>query len=66
MSRQLKRKQLKKIKPRYVAIVEKPQNIGRDYVFDFNRLAREVDDDASYPFLHFTTIPRDLSPKYPP
>lgn len=43
--------QLRKIKPRYVAVVEKPQNIGRDYVFDFNRLAREVDDDIYTDFL---------------
>ncbi|MDO5664270.1 MAG: hypothetical protein Q4G63_03305 [Bacteroidia bacterium] len=43
--------QLRRIKPRYVAIVEKPENIGREFVFDINRFARQVDDDPYTDFL---------------
>lgn len=37
--------------PRYVAIVDKPENIGRDYVIDLHRLCREVDSDIYGDFL---------------
>ena len=31
--------------PRYVAIVDMPENIGRDYVIDLHQMCREVDED---------------------
>ena len=37
--------------PRYVAIVDKPENIGRDYVIDINVMCREVDEDIYGDFL---------------
>lgn len=37
--------QLRELYPRYVAIVEKPENIGRDYVIDMHLLSRDIDDD---------------------
>lgn len=37
--------------PRYVAIVDKPENIGRDYVIDLHHLCREIDDDIYGDFL---------------
>lgn len=43
--------QLKKIKPRYVAVVEKPENLNRDYVIHLNRISRQVDDDIYADFL---------------
>lgn len=43
--------QLQRIRPRYVAIVEKPENLGRDYVIHLNRLSRKVDDDIYADFL---------------
>ena len=36
---------LQQVKPRYVAIVEKPENLNRDYVIDLNKMSREVDED---------------------
>ena len=36
---------LRELQPRYVAIVETPQNIGRDYVIDFHLLSRTMDED---------------------
>ena len=33
------------INPRYVAIVDKPENINRDYVIDLHLMCREVDND---------------------
>ena len=43
--------QLKALYPRYVAIVEKPENIGRDYVIDMHLLSRDIDDDIYADFL---------------
>ena len=43
--------QIKDIYPRYVAIVDKPENIGRDYVIDLHAFCREVDDDIYGDFL---------------
>lgn len=42
---------LREIKPRYVAIVEKPENLGRDYVIDMHLASREIDDDIYADFL---------------
>ena len=42
---------LREIKPRYVAIVEKPENLGRDYVIDMHLASREVDDDIYADFI---------------
>ena len=42
---------LREIKPRYVAIVEKPENIGRDYVIDMHLASREIDDDIYADFV---------------
>ena len=33
------------LRPRYVAIVDVPQNIGRDYVIDFHLASRTLDED---------------------
>lgn len=43
--------QLRQIQPRYVAIVEKPENLNRDYVIHLNQLSRQVDDDVYADFL---------------
>ena len=37
--------------PRYVAIVDKPENIGRDYVIDLHLMCRDIDDDIYADFL---------------
>lgn len=37
--------------PRYVAIVDKPENIGRDFVIDLHNLCRDMDDDIYGDFL---------------
>ena len=37
--------QLQEIRPRYVAIVEKPEYLGRDYVIALNQMSRKVDND---------------------
>ena len=42
---------LREIKPRYVAVVEKPENVSRDFVVDLNRMSREVDEDIYVDFL---------------
>lgn len=43
--------QLQKLRPRYVAVVEKPENLGRDYVIALNQLSRKVDNDIYGDFL---------------
>lgn len=43
--------QLKKITPRYVAIVEKPENLNRDYVLEGHRLSRKIDNDIYADYL---------------
>lgn len=43
--------QLQQLHPRYVAIVEKPEHIGRDYVIALNRMSRQVDSDIYADFL---------------
>lgn len=42
---------LQRVRPRYVAIVEKPENLGRDYVIDMHHVSREVDEDIFADFL---------------
>lgn len=42
---------LKTLRPRYVAVVETPENLGRDYVIDLNKMSREVDDDIYADYL---------------
>ena len=42
---------LKAAYPRYVAVVEKPENLGRDFVIDFHKMSREMDDDIYEDFL---------------
>ena len=42
---------LKQIRPRYVAIVDLPKNIGVEYVQNVNRMARNVDDDIYVDFM---------------
>lgn len=43
--------QLRQVSPRYVAIVEKPENLNRDYVIHLNQLSRQVDGDIYADFL---------------
>lgn len=43
--------QIREIYPRYVAIVDMPENIGRDYVIDLHKMCREVDEDIYDDFL---------------
>ena len=42
---------LRSLNPRYVAIVEKPENIGRDYIVDFHHTSRDVDEDIYADFI---------------
>lgn len=42
---------LRSLNPRYVAIVEKPENIGRDYVINFHHTSRDVDEDIYADFM---------------
>ena len=46
-----KLEELRASRPRYVAIVEKPENLSADYVKDIHRLSRQVDDDPYEDFL---------------
>ena len=43
--------QIREAYPRYVAIVDKPENIGRDYVIDLHLLCGVVDEDIYGEFL---------------
>ncbi len=38
-------------RPRWVAIVEKPENLDRDYIIDAHTLSREIDDDIYADYL---------------
>lgn len=42
---------LKELLPRYVAIVEKPERISRQFVVDLNQMSRKVDEDIYCDFL---------------
>ena len=39
------------LKPRYVAIVDIPENVGRDYVIEFHHVSREMDSDIYADFM---------------
>lgn len=43
--------ELRGLSPRYVAVVERPENLGRDFVMDLSRMSREVDGDIYADFL---------------
>lgn len=43
--------ELRQVQPRYVAIVEKPKYLNRDYVIGVNMMSREVDEDIYADFL---------------
>ncbi len=43
--------QLREKKPRYVIIVEKPENIDADYVMQVNKFSRRIDNDVYADFL---------------
>lgn len=40
-----------RLNPRYVAFVDKPENIGRDYIMDLNRMSRTIDGDVYADYL---------------
>lgn len=42
---------LKRLKPQYVAFIDKPENIGKEYVFRANQLSYLVDEDIYPDFL---------------
>lgn len=42
---------LRELSPRYVAVVERPERLGCDFVMDLSRMSREVDDDIYADFL---------------
>lgn len=42
---------LRELYPRYVAVVDKPEQISREFVIDLNRMSREVDEDPYADFL---------------
>ena len=37
--------ELRRLTPRYVAVVEKPENLNREFAMEGHRLSREIDDD---------------------
>ena len=43
--------ELRELNPRYVAVVDCPENIGRDYVIELNRMSRRMDADPYADFL---------------
>lgn len=43
--------QLKVLKPRYVAVVDMPEAIGKKFVIDLNKISRKVDDDIFADFI---------------
>lgn len=44
-------KSLREINPRYVAVVDMPKNIGRDYVIEFHHTSRNIDSDIYADFM---------------
>lgn len=42
---------IKELRPRYVAFVDIPENIGRDYIMNLNKMSRKVDDDIFADYL---------------
>lgn len=43
--------ELRKLSPRYVAFVEKPENLNREYVIEGHRMSRKIDDDIYADYL---------------
>ena len=43
--------QLQKLSPRYVAIVDVPENLNKDFVIDMHHVSREVDEDIYADFM---------------
>ncbi|MDR2039719.1 MAG: hypothetical protein LBQ60_17500 [Bacteroidales bacterium] len=43
--------ELKEIRPRYVAIVEKPEQLNRDFIIRVHQLSRKIDEDIFADFL---------------
>ncbi len=46
-----KQAELKSLYPRYVAVVEKPEQLGREFVMEFHRMSRDMDEDIYEDFL---------------
>ena len=42
---------LRHLAPRYMAVVEKPENLNREFVMEGHRLSREIDDDIYADYL---------------
>ena len=45
------KERLQKIKPRYVAVIDMPENIDRDYVIEFHHTSRDIDSDIYADFM---------------
>ena len=45
------KERLQKNKPRYVAVVDMPENIGRDYGIEFHHTSRDIDSDIYADFM---------------
>lgn len=43
--------ELRRLAPRYMAVVEKPENLNREFVIEGHRLSREIDDDIYADYL---------------
>ena len=43
--------ELRRLSPRYVAVVEKPENLNREFVMEGHRLSRKIDDDIYADYL---------------
>lgn len=43
--------EIKSNRPRYIAFVDRPENIGRDYIMDLHRMSRTIDDDIFADYL---------------
>ena len=43
--------ELRRLAPRYMAVVEKPENLNREFVMEGHRLSREIDDDIYADYL---------------
>ena len=45
------KEKLQALNPRYVAVVDTPENIGRDYVIEFHHVSRDMDNDIYADFM---------------
>ena len=43
--------EIRRINPRYVAFVDVPEHIGRDYIIDLHKMSRTIDDDIYADYL---------------